>query len=156
MEAGSDTSRMTLSHIIAAAATDNRWVQTAQAEMDAVCRNSDGTIRLPGFEDRKNLPYVSALVKEAFRWRPFAEIGMPHTLHKDDEYEGYRFPAGTVFTWNSWGIALSEDEHKDPVRFWPERWLDPKIQGNDGSNVEDPLSGHWSFGAGKLHIYLSV
>lgn len=146
MEAGSDTSRMTLSQLIAAAATDPSWVHKAQAELGAVC---GGATRLPDFADRPKLPYLSAVVKEAFRWRPFAEIGMPHVLTKDDVYESYHFPAGTVFTWNSWHLALDPAANPDPLRFWPERWLDPSIQGVDREKLEDPLSGHWSFGAGR-------
>ncbi|KAF2258227.1 cytochrome P450 [Lojkania enalia] len=146
MEAGSDTSRMTLGQIIAAAATDRRWVKKVQDELDAVCGYA---ARLPEFADRSKMPYMSAVAKEGFRWRPFAEIGVPHMLIKDDEYEGYRFPANTIFTWNNWGIALSEKEYRDPLRFWPERWLDPEIQGVDPKTLEDPLNGHWSFGAGR-------
>ncbi|KAF1998526.1 cytochrome P450 [Amniculicola lignicola CBS 123094] len=145
MEAGSDTSRMTLSQIIAAAASQPGWVRAAQKELDGVL--GDAT-RLPEFSDRPQLPYISAVTKEGFRWRPFAEIGVPHMLIKDDEYEGYKFPAGTLFTWNSWSIALSEGENRDAEKFWPERWLDKSIQGFEGK-VEDPLSGHWSFGAGR-------
>lgn len=65
----------------------------------------------------------------------------------------YHFPANTIFTWNSWHIALSE--HKDALRFWPERWLDAEVQGNGAESdegmkrLEDPLAGHWSFGAGR-------
>ncbi|KAF9729672.1 cytochrome p450 [Paraphaeosphaeria minitans] len=146
IEAGSDTSRMTLSQIVAAAATDRRWVEEAQAALDRVCGVA---ARLPEFSDRGELPYLSAVVKEGFRWRPFAEIGMFHTLIKDDVYEGYHFPAGTVFTWNAWHIALNPDAYPDPLRFWPERWLDPSIKSVDPSKVEDPLAGHWSFGAGR-------
>ncbi|OAF99946.1 cytochrome P450 [Paraphaeosphaeria sporulosa] len=146
MEAGSDTSRMTLSQIVAAAATDRRWVKEAQAALDRVCGVA---ARLPEFNDRGQLPYLSAVVKEGFRWRPFAEIGMFHTLINDDIYEDYHFPAGTVFTWNAWHIALNPDEYPDPLRFWPERWLDPSIQSIDPGKVEDPLAGHWSFGAGR-------
>lgn len=73
IEAGSDTSRMTLSQIVAAAATDRRWVKEAQATLDRVCGVAT---RLPEFSDRGELPYLSAVVKEGFRWRPFAEIGM--------------------------------------------------------------------------------
>jgi cytochrome P450 len=49
-----------------------------------------------------------------------------------------------VFTWNAWSIALSEKEYEDPERFWPERWLG----GEKGRGLEDPLEGHWAFGAG--------
>lgn len=147
MEAGSDTSRMTISQIIAAAASDPRWVRTAQKGLDAVCGSAaEGRLRLPSFADRPNLPYISAVAKEGFRWRPFAEIGVPHMLTQDDEYEGWRLPANTVVTWNAWAIALSEREYEEPERFWPERWL--KDEGRE--RLEDPLWGHWSFGAGMF------
>lgn len=149
IEAGSDTSRMILSQLIAAAAADPRWVRVAQAELDSVC-NQGTSLRLPNFEDRKNLRYVSAVTKEILRWRPFAEIGMPHLLTQDDEFEEYRFPAGTVFTWNAWGIALDGDEYPEPERFWPERWLPGGVNAVDkDEGLEDPLKGHWSFGCGE-------
>ncbi|KAI1623907.1 cytochrome P450 [Exophiala viscosa] len=140
MEAGSDTSKVSVSQIIAAACTYPDWVPKARAELDAVC-GADPQ-RLPGFGDRARLPYITAVVKEGFRWRPnIAEIGTPTTLIKDDEYEGYKFPAGTVFTWNAWAIALSPNEYIEPERFYPERFLN--------EDLNNPLKGHWSFGPGR-------
>lgn len=141
MEAGSDTSRMTISQVIAAAVLDKRWVETARESLDRVCGSN--AERLPTFDDRKDLPYITAAVKEAFRWRPFAEIGVPHVLIQDDEYEGYKFPAGTLFTWNATAIALDPREYEQPERFWPERFL------ND--DLDHVLKGHWSFGPGESH-----
>ncbi|KAI8174470.1 Adenylate-forming reductase Nps9 [Colletotrichum sp. SAR 10_75] len=140
MEAGSDTSRVSIGQIIAAAATYPDWVVKAREHLDKVCgANAE---RLPEWNDKPDLKYISAVVKEGFRWRPnIAEIGAPHMLTRDDEYEGYKFPAGTVFTWNAWAIALNEKEYKDPERFCPERFLD--------DDVENVLKGHWSFGPGR-------
>jgi cytochrome P450 len=139
MEAGSDTSRVTLGQIIAGAATYPDWVARARKELDAVCGDAG---RLPTFEDKDKLPYITAVVKEGFRWRPnIAEIGAPTMLIQDDEYEGYKFPKGTVFTWNAWAIALSEKEYAEPERFWPERFLN--------EDLDNPLKGHWAFGPGK-------
>jgi cytochrome P450 len=142
MEAGSDTSRVTIGQIIAGAATYPDWVARARASLDEVCGNAE---RLPQWSDKEKLKYISAVVKEGFRWRPnIAEIGAPHMLMKDDEYEGYRFPAGTVFTWNAWAIALDPKEYPEPERFWPERFM------ND--DVDNALKGHWAFGPGKRFI----
>ncbi|GAB7349605.1 hypothetical protein MBLNU459_g0292t1 [Dothideomycetes sp. NU459] len=139
MEAGSDTSRITTSQVVAAAATYPDWVQRAREQLDAVCgANAD---RLPVFDDRPQLPYITAATKESFRWRPMAEIGVPHALIRDDEYEGYKFPAGTVFTWNAYAIALDAKEYDQPERFWPERFLN--------EDLNNPLKGHWGFGAGR-------
>ena len=44
----------------------------AYAEIDRVIGNS----RLPEFGDIGSLPYVTALVKEALRWRPAAPLGV--------------------------------------------------------------------------------
>lgn len=141
MEAGSDTSRVTIGQIIAGAATYPDWVVRARQQLDKVCGHN--AERLPQWEDRTDLNYISAVVKEGFRWRPnIAEIGAPTMLIKDDEYEGYKFPAGTVFTWNAWAIALSPDEYEQPERFWPERFLN--------GEEESALKGHWAFGPGKL------
>lgn len=143
MEAGSDTSRMSISQVMAAAATDKRWVVTAREALDRVCGSGDAKdMRLPGFEDREELKYITAATKEAFRWRPFAEIGLPTMLIQDDEYEGYKFPKGTNFTWNSFAIALDEREYEQPERFWPERFMN--------KDLNDVQKGHWSFGPGEL------
>jgi cytochrome P450 len=42
----------------------------AQAELDRVL---DG--RLPEFNDRPNLPYINAVIKESGRWQPVAPLG---------------------------------------------------------------------------------
>jgi cytochrome P450 len=56
-------------------------------------------------------PYITAVVKEGFRWRlNIADIRAPTTLIKDDEYEGYKFLSGTVFVWNAWATALNPKE----------------------------------------------
>lgn len=137
MEAGSDTSRIAIGQCIACAAIYPEWVKKARAEMDAVCGNAE---RLPSFEDRDKMPYMTAVAKEILRWRPFIQGGTPRELIQDDEYEDYKFPAGTVFTWNPWAIALNPKEYDDPLTFKPERFL------ND--DLRNPLKGHWSFGAG--------
>jgi len=43
----------------------------AQAEIDAVV----GQDRLPDFNDRDNLPFVNAIVKETFRWHSIIPFG---------------------------------------------------------------------------------
>ncbi|KAH6972735.1 cytochrome P450 [Ilyonectria destructans] len=139
LEAGSDTSRTAITQMVAGAAAFPEWAATARAHLDEVCGyNAE---RLPSFADRENLPYITAVVKETLRWRPFIQTGVPHQLTQDDAYEGYRFPAGTLFTWNAYALSLNETDYKDAIRFMPERFLD--------KDLKSPLKGHWSFGTGR-------
>lgn len=65
MEAGSDTSRVSIGQMVAAAATYPDWVVRAREQLDKVCgANAE---RLPEWVDRENLPYITATVKEIFR-----------------------------------------------------------------------------------------
>ncbi|PNS21541.1 Phenylacetate 2-hydroxylase [Sphaceloma murrayae] len=138
MEAGSDTSRMTMSQVIAAATLQPDWVQRCQAELDKVCGDA---ARLPTFDDKNQLKIITGVVKEGLRWRPFAPIGFPTMSTQDDEFEGYKWPAGTIFTWNNHYITQNEEEYEQATRFWPERWF------ND--DLDKVLKGHWSFGPGR-------
>lgn len=89
-----------------------------------------GRDRLPTFEDLSRMPYITAMIREAFRWRTVAPIAIPHAVVRDDFYEGYYIPKGaTVF-------ALSHHIHNDgelypnPREYRPERFLDEKGQLN--------------------------
>lgn len=70
----------------------------AQAEIESVV----GSGRLPVASDRKNLPYVDALVKEVFRWYPIVPMGLPHSCLDDAEYKGYRIPKEAILMPNVW------------------------------------------------------
>ena len=68
MEAGSDTTRVSLGQMIAGAATYPDWVVRAREQLDAVCgKNAE---RLPEWSDQEKLPYITAVVKESFRYYP--------------------------------------------------------------------------------------
>lgn len=140
MQGGTDTTSASSSIILAAVATHPRTVRRAREELDRVCGTHADDLRLPEFADRARLPYIAAILKEALRWRPILRIGLGHALSKDDEYKGYRFPAGTVFTWNAWHISQNPDEFEDPDEFKPERFLN--------KDVESVLKGHLNFGPG--------
>lgn len=70
----------------------------AQEEIDRVV----GSDRLPGFQDRENLPYIDAIVKEVLRWHPVAPMGLAHVSTEDDICEGYLIPKGALLLPNIW------------------------------------------------------
>lgn len=52
----------------------NRHIQArAQAELDDVV----GRNRRPNFDDRGDMPFVEAVILEAFRWRPVGATSGP-------------------------------------------------------------------------------
>ena len=63
------------------------------------------------------------------RWAPVGPQGMPHVSAKDDVYEGYRIPKGTMVFANTWGITHDEEVYPHPLEFKPERYLDTKEDG---------------------------
>ncbi|KAI0030169.1 cytochrome P450 [Vararia minispora EC-137] len=110
----------------------------AQTEVDRVV----GTERLPALSDRKDLPYIEALVKELLRWNTVAPTGLPHRLTEDDTYNGYFLPKGSVVIANIHCMLHDESIHRDAARFRPERFLP-----EEGEMAEqDPLNICFGFG----------
>jgi cytochrome P450 len=69
--AGSDTTVSSVVGFFLAMLINPEVQAKAQAEVDRVV----GKDRLPEFEDRKELPYVEALVNECLRWLPVVPMG---------------------------------------------------------------------------------
>ncbi|KAJ6491288.1 cytochrome P450 [Mycena vitilis] len=107
----------------------------AQAELDGHLAHSGSSqgsnfsipTRLPTFADRAQLPYISAIVKEVWRWNPSVPLGLPHVVTQDDEYQGYTIEKGSIVWANVWAILHDEDIFPEPSEFRPERYL----TGND-------------------------
>jgi hypothetical protein len=55
-----------------------------------------GRDRLPDFGDLARIPYITAMIREAFHWRTVAPVAIPHRVVKDDFYEGYFIPKGVI------------------------------------------------------------
>ena len=70
----------------------------AQDELDKVI----GRDRMPDVEDKVDLPYINALIKETLRCNPTLPYAVPHGCIKDDEYKGMFIPKGSVILPNVW------------------------------------------------------
>lgn len=97
-----------------------QYLPMLQEELDRVCGD-----RLPRAEDRPNLPFLRAVIRECLRWRPPVPTGIPHALTQDDEYNGYFIPKGSVMHPLEWAIARDPALFPDPEAFNPLRWVDP-------------------------------
>ncbi|KAJ7890192.1 cytochrome P450 [Mycena olivaceomarginata] len=113
--------------------------ERAQSEIDSVV----GCDRLPTFDDKPALPYITALVKEMLRWNPPAPLGIPHFVAVENEYRGYRIPAGSIVLGNIWAILHDNALYPTPLEFRPEHFL--AVGQAQGSNP-DPAS---VFGYGR-------
>ncbi|KAF9476783.1 cytochrome P450 [Pholiota conissans] len=136
---GSDTSLSTISSCILGLLKRPDVVAKAQEELDRVLQPG----HLPDFNDQESLPYVTAIVKEALRWREVAPIAFPHKLKVDDVYKGYRIPAGSMVIANSWAILHDETVYPDPFTFNPDRFIK---DGQLDSSVPDPGLACWGYG----------
>ncbi|KAF4630577.1 hypothetical protein G7Y89_g7566 [Cudoniella acicularis] len=147
--AGADTTSATLCSAIFAFVTHPAALKTAQVEMDAVI----GSGRTPTFDDEKNLPYMSALVKEVLRWRPVAVMGgTPHATTEGDVYRGWYIPAGTGVMSNLWAISLNEEYYPNPNLFDPARYLeetDPRYVPELEGKTHPGKGGLSAFGWGR-------
>ncbi|KAF7366049.1 Cytochrome P450 [Mycena venus] len=134
---GADTSVSVLGTFVLAMLAYPEVQKKAQAEIDSLTAGK----YLPTFEDKASLSYIAALVKEVLRWENVAPLGgfivvpnpvvksdgflpaLPRLLGEDDEYRGYRLPAGSIVVGNTWQILHDERVYPDPHTFKPERFL---------------------------------
>ncbi|KAJ7106251.1 cytochrome P450 [Mycena epipterygia] len=137
--AGADTTVSALSTFFLAMLANPEAQRKAQAEIDTVT----GGKYLPDFDDEASMPYVSALIKEVLRWKNVTPFAVPHFLAIEDEYRGYRLPAGSVVIGNTWAILHDEVMYPDPYAFKPERFL---LDGIPNPAVRDPDA---AFGFGR-------
>ncbi|KAF8170735.1 cytochrome P450 [Mycena galopus ATCC 62051] len=91
----------------------------AQAEMDLII----GKDRLPTFSDREHMPYMHCIMSETFRWGASTPVGLPHRLSKDDFYNGFYLPAGSMIMVNQWAMLHDPAVYDNPSKFDPDRFL---------------------------------
>ncbi|XP_047100351.1 probable cytochrome P450 304a1 [Schistocerca piceifrons] len=109
-----------------------------QEELDAVV----GRGRLPTLDDRPNLPYTEATIREVMRIRTLTPISIPHKAMEDTTLQGYSVPKGTVVITCLYSMHMDGDLWGDPKTFRPERFLD-----GDGKLSKKDFT--LPFGAGK-------
>ncbi|KAI1123054.1 cytochrome protein [Nemania abortiva] len=119
--AGVDTSSNTLTSFFLAMIMFPDVQRKAHEEIDRVI----GTERLPTFGDRESLPYIDAIVMEAWRWHPVLPMGLPHVTTAEEVVGGYHIPKGAVIMPNVWWFTHDPTVYPDPSAFEPSRYLGP-------------------------------
>ncbi|KAJ2930257.1 hypothetical protein H1R20_g6805, partial [Candolleomyces eurysporus] len=139
---GSDTTISTMATCILGLLEHPEVLKKAQVQIDGIVKPG----HLPDFNDEPSLPYITAIVKEALRWREVTPFGGPHALSTDDEYKGYRLPAGAIVIANVWAILHDENVYADPFEFNPDRFINPETGKIDYSKARDPELACFGFG----------
>ncbi|KAG9013448.1 hypothetical protein FRB94_002522 [Tulasnella sp. JGI-2019a] len=135
--AGSDTIAGTLDTFMLAMTLYPEVQAKARAELDQVVGD-----RLPTVTDKDSTPYLNAVIKETLRWHSVAPNGGPHRLIRDDMYQGYFIPAGTIVLVNVWGILHDERHFPIPLTFNPDRF----VSNDHEATPIDPWSVAFGYG----------
>ncbi|KAI0367633.1 O-methylsterigmatocystin oxidoreductase [Pilatotrama ljubarskyi] len=140
---GADTTLFSIQAFFLAMVQYPQAQKRAQEELDRVV----GPNRLPDFFDRGSLPYIKALVKEVIRWHSVVPLGVSHRAIDEDEYNGYRIPAGSVIVPNAWAMSQDPTAYPEPEKFRPERFLkDGQVELEVGPDTRDPEKFQFGFG----------
>lgn len=94
-------------------------------------------------DDIKNLPYLSAVIKEAMRLYPPVPLLVPRETMEKCILNGYEIPSKTTVYVNAWAIGRDPEAWENPEDFSPERFLNSDIdfRGHDFELIP--------FGAGR-------
>ncbi|PIA24883.1 hypothetical protein AQUCO_16000002v1 [Aquilegia coerulea] len=119
-----------------------KLLQRAVEELDEVV----GKGRLVQESDLSNLNFIKACAREAFRLHPVSAFNVPHVSTADTNVAGYFIPKGSHVFISRTGLGRNPKMWKEPLKFKPERHLNP-----DGSQVvlSDPKLGLLSFSTGR-------
>lgn len=76
--------------------------------------------------------------------------GIPHASVKDDVYDGYHIPAGSVMHPLEWSISRDPEIFHEPDSWNPLRWLEPKYPTYQEPLAKFPtITGYSQFGYGR-------
>ncbi|KAJ7706095.1 cytochrome P450 [Mycena rosella] len=135
--AGADTVVSALSTFFLVMAIYPDVQKQAQKEMDQIIGHGQ---RLPLLTDRSQLPFIDYICYELLRWNPVTPLGIAHYVQEEDEYNGFRIPAGTTVLPNVWAILHDPDMYPAPLTFNPQRFA-PENRENGLNQIPDPAFG---------------
>ncbi|KAM3288919.1 cytochrome 98A3-like [Capsicum chacoense] len=129
MSAGMDTVAITVEWAMAELVKNPRVQQKVQEELDRVI----GSDRIVNETDISKLSYLQYVVKESLRLHPPTPLMLPHMAGENVKVRGYNIPKGSIVHVNVWALGRDPKIWKDPLQFWPERFMkeDVDMKGHD-------------------------
>ncbi|KZT23270.1 cytochrome P450 [Neolentinus lepideus HHB14362 ss-1] len=102
--------------------------QAAQAKAQEEIDRVTGRQRIPRMSDRAQMPYLSAVVWEVFRWAPPVPITLPHRVRYGGEINGYEIKKDDTLIASLYSMSRDEEFHDDPETYDPERYFDGRAE----------------------------
>ncbi|KAJ2952089.1 hypothetical protein O0L34_g4359 [Tuta absoluta] len=101
-----------------------------------------GRERLPTLDDRHNMPYTEACIRESMRMDPLVPMGVPHRSTKATTFAGYDLPENCALAVNYVGLGFDKELWGDPEVFRPERFI-------ENGRISPAKDKSLPFGAGR-------
>ncbi|KAG5059843.1 hypothetical protein AAZX31_01G071500 [Glycine max] len=121
--AGTDTSAAAVVWAMTALMKSPIVMKKAQEEI----RNIFGGKDFIEEDDIQKLPYVQAVIKETMRIYPPLPLLLQRETIKKCSIAGYEIPEKTLVYVNAWAVHRDPETWEEPEEFYPERFLDSKI-----------------------------
>ncbi|KAI1776942.1 pisatin demethylase [Hypoxylon cercidicola] len=146
MFAGSDTTAISLRAIFNFLLRNPRTLQRLLDELESDNGKLFSNEGLVKWSDVRELPYLSAVIKESLRCHPAVGLPLERVVPPSGlEICGHYFPAGTIVGCSAWTVHRSEAVFgPDVSSFRPERWLEATEEAQ--AQMNNVL---FSFGAGS-------
>lgn len=121
--AGTDTTSSTLEWTMTALARNPRVMKRAQDEVRKII-GSKGKVEE---SDLQHLHYMKAVIKETMRLHPPVPLLVPRESMEKCTIDGYEIPAKTRVLINTYAIVMDPESWKNPLEYYPERFLEQDI-----------------------------
>ncbi|KAG4259345.1 cytochrome P450 4A5 [Fusarium proliferatum] len=153
LAAGSDAMSNAIAGIMFYLARHDFARDRAAAEVRHQFASADDIIQGPGLA---TCTYVEACILESMRMAPPVATSPLErvTLGNGIEVDGHWFPAGITLGVCFYALNFNETIHKEPYRFWPERWLSSEDGATNAFTAEDvqqSKSNFFPFSAGHRY-----
>ncbi|XP_069775714.1 cytochrome P450 2K6-like isoform X2 [Narcine bancroftii] len=118
--AGTETTSTTLSWGLLLMSKYPKIQKKVQAEIDQVIECS----RCPRIEDKRSMPYTTAVIHEIQRFTNIVPLNLPHSVTTDTYFRGYLLPKGTYVMPILTSVLQDKTQWEKPEEFYPPHFLD--------------------------------
>ncbi|GAN11298.1 ribosomal protein S1 [Mucor ambiguus] len=143
---GTDTTATSLSWNFAILSHHPDVQQKAAEEIDSFIRAHG---RVPGFQDRLEMPYCIAIIKESMRYRPISPFGIPHSVQQDVLIDNFIIPKGAMLISSMDSMHKSAENYPNPETYSPERFMNNLKTMHAAANGKLEERDHYAFGWGR-------